>query len=823
MTPDEAEEEFQDFIRMRGDVLEGVKNEFDQFRGLITNLHANALAKERDYASKQSELNLTRDQIVGCKRVVEDSVTAQESLDNQMNTLGEKSKKFSSTEQSDRREISNVEYNRQDLLKGLEVGADWRPDQLEQKSILEKERDFLEQKLETKQNEFSTLRTEVERGYETIVTAEKSIEEVDEEIKVLNNNVEVVEKQIRDAIRAREKKEKNIAEVRQKIVDAENDLAARRRIYKTEDTALKDLDSSLNSAKELMEGYIREFEGLNRTYKDMVNQLDKEKSAQFKVREEIEEVKKYNDLRGGEVKVVKKELKQIAKLKEVVNEKCDEAEKERVIAEAKREKLETSIDQLENVETKNLRKEIEGLNKVIAHHKRELDVLDKKYGGSEKATKALLDLIQMNQNGKKNLLVERKTLEDEVKSEQIQIEQLVKEKEKYEHEAELANQKYYTSLEELKLQDLQIKELQRKVIDDQARLKQKQNLYDAVRSDRNLYSKQLTSSQEEIGILRRNFKSMTVHIEQLKEEISTKDHAIVKEHFHHHSVDKERELLKNEITKIRKQVQSSENIIEAQQTELLKLSRIIDEADLERQRQNSELSNVVSERNLLTAQVVKRNFELTQMYEKIKVSRSTLYIGERNYVQLMESLAAYQAQLKVLVVEQNSTITALAGIDEMKNKVAQLTKDLRLEHVKERALADEMERPMNVHRWRILESSDPQRFDKIRQIQDLQKLLMTKTDRVTETDLLVQEKEKIYMELKNIIARQPGPETEDQILTYQQTLKAKVKQLNALRDELDMYREQVSKFKDDIVDADERMTGIKKKWFSMKRKEGERQ
>jgi chromosome segregation ATPase len=289
MTPDEAEEEFQDFIRMRGDVLEGVKNEFDQFRGLITNLHANALAKERDYASKQSELNLTRDQIVGCKRVVEDSVTAQESLDNQMNTLGEKSKKFSSTEQSDRREISNVEYNRQDLLKGLEVGADWRPDQLEQKSILEKERDFLEQKLETKQNEFSTLRTEVERGYETIVTAEKSIEEVDEEIKVLNNNVEVVEKQIRDAIRAREKKEKNIAEVRQKIVDAENDLAARRRIYKTEDTALKDLDSSLNSAKELMEGYIREFEGLNRTYKDMVNQLDKEKSAQFKVREEEEE------------------------------------------------------------------------------------------------------------------------------------------------------------------------------------------------------------------------------------------------------------------------------------------------------------------------------------------------------------------------------------------------------------------------------------------------------------------------------------------------------------------------------------------------------
>ena len=61
-----------------------------------------------------------------------------------------------------------------------------------------------------------------------------------------------------------------------------------------------------------------------------------------------------------------------------------------------------------------------------------------------------------------------------------------------------------------------------------------------------------------------------------------KDHAIVKEHFNHHSVDKEKELLKNEIAKIKKQIQTSDQIIENQRIELLKLSRIIDEADKER-------------------------------------------------------------------------------------------------------------------------------------------------------------------------------------------------------------------------------------------------
>jgi uncharacterized sporulation protein YeaH/YhbH (DUF444 family) len=53
-------------------------------------------------------------------------------------------------------------------------------------------------------------------------------------------------------------------------------------------------------------------------------------------------------------------------------------------------------------------------------------------------------------------------------------------------EAEIAKNR----LEELKLQELQIQELQKKISEDQAKLKYKQNLYEAVRSDRNLYSKQ---------------------------------------------------------------------------------------------------------------------------------------------------------------------------------------------------------------------------------------------------------------------------------------------------------------------------------------------
>ena len=48
---------------------------------------------------------------------------------------------------------------------------------------------------------------------------------------------------------------------------------------------------------------------------------------------------------------------------------------------------------------------------------------------------------------------------------------------------------------------------------------------------------------------------------------------------------------------------------------------------------------------------------------------------------------------------------------------------------------------------------------------------------MVEKELLIQEKEKLYMELKQILQRQPGPEVAEQLQIYQQTLKEKTKQM----------------------------------------------
>ncbi|VDK33004.1 unnamed protein product [Dibothriocephalus latus] len=83
--------------------------------------------------------------------------------------------------------------------------------------------------------------------------------------------------------------------------------------------------------------------------------------------------------------------------------------------------------------------------------------------------------------------------------------------------------------------------------------------------------------------------------------------------------------------------------------------------------------------------------------------------------------------------------------------------------------------------WRkfdfLPEGSDPSTFEMLQKIQALQKRLIAKTEEVVEKEIQIQEKEKLYVELKRILARQPGPEVAEQLSIYQDSLRGKTKTL----------------------------------------------
>merc|ERR1712146_528307 len=189
---------------------------------------------------------------------------------------------------------------------------------------------------------------------------------------------------------------------------------------------------------------------------------------------------------------------------------------------------------------------------------------------------------------------------------------------------------------------------------------------------------------------------------------------------------------------------------------------------------------VISERDILGTQLIRRNEELALLYEKIKIQQSTLQKGEKQFKKRVDEVADAKNDIRKLKRELHVARNKVVNIEALKKEIHHLQKELLQEQSKCTALQAELENPMNVHRWRKLEGSDPATYEMIQKVKTLQKRLIAKTEEEVEKDLLIQEKEKLYHELKSILASQPGPEVREQLEMYDENLQAKKKQMRAM-------------------------------------------
>ena len=170
------------------------------------------------------------------------------------------------------------------------------------------------------------------------------------------------------------------------------------------------------------------------------------------------------------------------------------------------EKDRMARDKLEAVNEKNLTKsgvsaltrEIEYLRKQVDAEKANIvnlitqkDMMKKSIQKAEESNnqtkEELIAQITEYKKLKDDMEKGKKTLEATLKN----MGKLEKERDKFSHEASKANANLMQMVEEVKLKKNLISELKKENIEFEGKLKQQQNLYEAVRSDRNLYSKNL--------------------------------------------------------------------------------------------------------------------------------------------------------------------------------------------------------------------------------------------------------------------------------------------------------------------------------------------
>mmetsp|Transcript_34002 Transcript_34002/g.74900 ORF Transcript_34002/g.74900 Transcript_34002/m.74900 type:complete len:901 (+) Transcript_34002:156-2858(+) len=619
-------------------------------------------------------------------------------------------------------------------------------------------------------------------------------------------------------VKRREKTQKELQDARTRLEDKmrkEEELSME---IVGQKSSMGDLERQLIDAKATMEKYLRDYDVL----------LERTKT----VGEELESGNAVNKKLQGNIVTLEKELK--LKTLEIGRYKTDVGLLERKVDKEHRSSLHYQA-LLEESKTPLAvaQAEIDSLNKdLLSAHRQELNLnkandkvgkeKEQQLRATEKAemrTKEQVDQVAELERASAALVQEVHDQKEEIVHLRKAIFQLEKDRERLGNEVSDQRGQYVRSTEDLKLKDIQIAELKKRLTDWENKLKQQQQLYEAVRADRNHYSKGLLESQDEIAELRKKFKIMGHQIEQLKEEIASKDQAIVKEHFEYQRAEKLMEVTKTKLERTNDSLSGNHELVRQQENELKNLTSTLRRMDEEALAQRKEYDNVINERDILGTQLIRRNDELALLYEKLRIQQSALKKGEVQYGLRMDDIRLLRIRLQDMVREMALNKGSGPQVDEMKRDVLQLQRELLQEKTKVTALSEELENPMNVHRWRKLEGSDPATFELIQKIQTLQRRLISKTEEVVEKGLVIQEKEKLYTELKAVMARQPGPEVAEQLAVYQQNLKKKTAQMKAMAAELNMYQAQVNEYKYEQERLARELTEMKRKYYIQKRKD----
>ena len=491
------------------------------------------------------------------------------------------------------------------------------------------------------------------------------------------------------------------------------------------------------------------------------------------------------------------------------------------LAEESKVLLRTSDDdvQLLNKETEKLRRRENEFNREILMLKREHGVQLGRIQSSEDVVKKIYSEIERKEKNIASLEIELAEAKNvSTKQEHLSC-RLEGECDGLRHQLKESQVHCQRVIDENKILENQSKVLNKMVEDLQNQIEVQTRSKDKIKEECNNVLIDLKNSQKALLVLQQERKDDHHLLDTLRSELSNKESELIRETFACSREKAQKDLYADEISKLKKSNAQNEDNIRTHQSDTRRLGTAIRKLEDAASVRTREYDHVLLERDVLGSSLIRRNDELALMYEKIKILQSTQRRGELQYNARLDDIRILKIKARDLQRQLTIAQGGQAGVDDLSKKLTASQKELIREKLKVKALSEELENPINVHRWHKLEGSDPTTYDMIQKIQILQKRLIQKSEEVDKKNGIIQEHENRIMDMEKVMARQPGPEMAEQLIFYQNDVSTKMKQMKAMASELNMHQTQINEYKRELENLEAELLNFKKKYFEQNKRE----
>lgn len=762
----------------------------------ITNNAARVQEVIQSSQQDQSTINLLRQDSEKAWALVEAGKKREQTISHTLKILQEEVNNLSDKLQEEQTSVLKIDEELRQVTRERDEYKTFNHQVSREVDALKREKDDLLYKEGIQEERLEEVRNENKSML-------KDIEDKSENLKILAENLKKTEN-------ACDKLNSELEQQKRENLDLKNSEITYRK--KLEDTS-QDLDATKSKVRR----YKKEIEDLVGKTVKLSGVLETQKNAMGNITSDLQ--KNRDDLKAA--LSIQSNLKSENK---ILQRKYDGEHKivlglKQAVEDSKTASLayQKEIFALQRSKDESTQRE-EKLLRQVSAMERENNLLAEKKQRAEKRIREAEESALQQEQTILSLQKELSSANETVSNTNIKLNSLGKLNEKLVNE--LAQEKKIVEQERgiVQIKDVQIQDRKREIDHWKQKYSNESKALHIMKVERNKALRDLKISNEEITSLKSKLTISDNEITSLQNELGLRDSQIVKEHFEKKQVTVKKEQVSNELCRIKEHIHNQDAILRKQELDVQTLHSSLKKADEQALEQRKEYDQIVSERDILAMQLIRRNDELALLHEKVKSQDITLKNGELQYTERLNDIRLLT--IKIQDLQREISVKKSVNHDDSNVTVlAQKDKELLQERIKVKVLSEELENPMNVHRWRKLEGSDLTTFELIQKVDLLQKRLIKKTESDMHKDAIIHQKTQEYEQLKEQFNRQPGSEVAEKLLMKENEVKEKGRQMKAMVGELNMHQSQILEYRKENERLQNELQEMKLKFFDMKKKE----
>ncbi|EAY14151.1 hypothetical protein TVAG_351990 [Trichomonas vaginalis G3] len=402
---------------------------------------------------------------------------------------------------------------------------------------------------------------------------------------------------------------------------------------------------------------------------------------------------------------------------------------------------------------------------------------------------------------------------------QKKIAQIETETNNYRKKSITMNGNIYQTGEEIKILEQSYADRSKELHTLNEQTKRQVSLMEIVQNERDLACKQHVKAMLENEEIAANVDVLVHEIAQLKNDIKEADEKCVATHYKRKVVEDSLGLIEADVEKLRQDLKACDDETTQLRNKIQRSAYLLSQAELDTRTQSHTADDLEYYTRSVNKSTVEKVNEANILKEKANLLTTEINNGSLSFKKKMAEINQLNDDLKRELALNQRLLDSIRHSRALQLEIIRVEKALILEQGKSRALSEELERPINIHRWRILNGTNPELAQLIRMNHDVRDKLMMKINqlsRLRDTKSRLKDRADVLeTHLKNA-AESERYYDEFQFLT--EVLQQKTEQLRSMEEQLNSQRNVVGDQKEQLTTVRTMVREEKSSYYNQKKK-----